>query len=66
MGLIGVEDAPVPGIGALIERFRDAGIRTLMLTGDQRPTAVAIATRAGLLTPGTEAIDAEPARAHVR
>ncbi|MGE5727875.1 MAG: cation-translocating P-type ATPase [Gemmatimonas sp.] len=58
-GLIGVEDAPVPGIDALIQRFRDAGIRTLMLTGDQRLTASAIATRVGILDAGETVIDAE-------
>ena len=59
VGLIGVEDAPVPGIDALVQRFREAGIRTLMLTGDQRLTAVAIATRAGILGSGRQVIDAE-------
>lgn len=59
-GLIGVEDAAVPGIDALIQRFREAGIRTLMLTGDQRLTAIAIATRVGILGAGeTEVLDAE-------
>lgn len=58
-GLVGVEDAPVPGIDRLIRRFRQAGIRTLMLTGDQRLTAMAIGTRVGLLDTGEAVIDAE-------
>lgn len=43
LGLIGMADPIRPGIGELIGLFHRAGIDTIMLTGDQSPTAYAIA-----------------------
>ena len=57
VGFIGLIDPPAPGVAATIRRFRDAGIRTVMLTGDQRLTAAAIATQLGLLDEGEEVVD---------
>lgn len=50
LGMIGSLDPPRQGVREAIERCRDAGIRVIMITGDQRPTAVAIANEIGLLT----------------
>ena len=52
VGLIGLMDPPAPGVRETIRRLREAGIRTVMLTGDQRHTAEAIARDLGVLAEG--------------
>lgn len=42
LGLIGMADLVRPGVTGLIEQFHRAGIDTIMITGDQSPTAYAI------------------------
>jgi Ca2+-transporting ATPase len=48
LGFIGLEDPVRPGVREAIARCRDAGIETIMLTGDQRATAEAVGRRLGL------------------
>ena len=48
LGLVGMIDPPRPGVGEAISRARIAGIRTVMLTGDQLNTGLAIARELGL------------------
>ncbi len=48
LGLIGLSDPLRPGIAESIARFRAAGIRPVMLTGDQMGTARAVADAIGL------------------
>jgi Ca2+-transporting ATPase len=48
-GFIGMTDPAAPGVKQTIARLRGAGIRTLMLTGDQRATANAVARALGVL-----------------
>jgi Ca2+-transporting ATPase len=48
VGLVGLTDPPAPGVRETIATFRGAGIRTVMLTGDQRLTAERIAEDLGL------------------
>jgi Ca2+-transporting ATPase len=43
VALVGISDPPAVGVKDAIGAFRRAGIRTVMLTGDQRETAQAIA-----------------------
>jgi Ca2+-transporting ATPase len=43
LGMIGLLDPPREGLKEIIQRFKKAGIRTIMLTGDQSKTALAIA-----------------------
>jgi len=57
IGFAGMIDAPAPGVPETIQRLREAGIRTVMLTGDQRRTAEAIATSLGIMSVGDEALD---------
>jgi Ca2+-transporting ATPase len=57
IGFAGMIDAPAPGVPETIRRLSEAGIRTVMLTGDQRRTAEAIATSLGILSVGDEALD---------
>ncbi len=42
LGLIGMADPIRPGVKEVIANFHQAGINTLMITGDQSPTAYAI------------------------
>jgi P-type Ca2+ transporter type 2C len=48
VGLIGMADPLRPGMKELVARFHCAGIDTIMLTGDQSPTAYAIGKALGL------------------
>ncbi len=49
LGLTGMIDPPRQIVKASIEECRQAGITTVMITGDQRETAVAIAKEVGIL-----------------
>jgi P-type Ca2+ transporter type 2C len=48
IGFIGLTDPPAAGVGETIRIFRDAGIRTVMLTGDQKLTAETVARTLGV------------------
>ena len=48
IALVGISDPPAAGVKDAIETFRRSGIRTVMLTGDQRATAEAIARELAL------------------
>ena len=52
LGLVGMEDPLRAGMNELIARFHNAGIDTIMLTGDQSPTAYAIGKALGLSREG--------------
>jgi Ca2+-transporting ATPase len=47
-GFVGLADPPATGVDNALAVLRDAGIRTVMLTGDQRATAEEIARRLGV------------------
>jgi len=49
-GLIGLEDPPRPEVPPAIARCREAGIRTIMVTGDHPRTGLAIARQIGLIS----------------
>lgn len=48
VGLVGMADPIRPEAPDLIDAFRHAGITSVMLTGDQRSTAAAVAAKIGL------------------
>jgi len=48
LGLIGLADPIRSGVTEVIRGFHDAGIDTVMITGDQSPTAYAIGSELGL------------------
>jgi Ca2+-transporting ATPase len=50
-------DPPAPGVKDTIARLRGAGLRTIMLTGDQRLTGHAIGSELGLMTDGLQATE---------
>ncbi len=56
LGLSGMIDPIRPEVKAAIQECREAGIRPIMITGDHRDTAVAIANQLGILEPGQKAI----------
>ena len=55
-GLIGMIDPPRPEVPPALEKGRQAGIRTVMITGDYPNTARAIAESIGLLEPGHQVL----------
>ena len=56
IGLAGMIDPVRPEVKAAIEECRAAGIRPVMITGDHKDTAVAIAKELGIITDASEAI----------
>ena len=57
LGFLGFADPPAPGVKETIVRLREAGLRTIMLTGDQRLTALAVGRALGLLENADEVMD---------
>jgi len=58
-GLVGMIDPPRPEAREAVERCRGAGIRPVMITGDHRLTAVAIARELDIFRPGDLAATGE-------
>ncbi len=56
LGLAGMIDPVRPEVKAAIEECRSAGIRAVMITGDHKDTAVAIAKELGIITDASQAI----------
>ena len=50
MGLVGMIDPPRIEVAPAVEEFKGAGVKTVMITGDHKDTAVAIAKELGILT----------------
>nr|WP_252904547.1 cation-translocating P-type ATPase [Secundilactobacillus silagei] len=55
-GLIGMIDPPRETAVAAVAQAREAGIRTVMITGDHLETAKAIAKQIGILRPGDQVV----------
>ena len=56
IGLVGMIDPVRPEVKPAIDECRSAGIRPIMITGDHKDTAVAIATELGIITDPSQAI----------
>ncbi|HBG09893.1 calcium-translocating P-type ATPase, SERCA-type [Candidatus Darwinibacter acetoxidans] len=50
-GFVGMIDPPRPEVAAAVQAARLGGVRTIMVTGDHKKTAAAIAEQIGLFTP---------------
>lgn len=59
LGLVGMIDPARPEVKKAIKEASDAGIRTIMITGDHVLTAKAIALELGILKEGTTAISSK-------
>jgi Ca2+-transporting ATPase len=56
LGLVGMMDPPRPGVAEAVATCVAAGIRPVMITGDDKATARAIAEEIGMWQPGDEAV----------
>ncbi len=56
LGLVAMIDPPRPEAKAAVQVCREAGIHSVMITGDHKSTAIAIARELGLLEEGMEAL----------
>src|SRR5690606_39083171 len=61
VGLIGMIDPPRPEVRAALARARAAGVRTVVITGDHKDTALAIAGQLGIVGPDSGGRRAERA-----
>ncbi len=57
VGVFGLTDPPTPGVQETVRAIRAAGIRPVMLTGDHRGTAEAVARALGVLDEADETLD---------
>ncbi len=52
VGLLGMIDPARPEVKTAVQVAKDAGLKSVMITGDYKETAIAIAREIGLLSPG--------------
>ena len=57
LGLFGLKDPPRKEVASAIYQCKEAGVRTVMITGDHRKTASAIASEIGMLDEDSKIID---------
>jgi len=50
VGLIALNDPPRPGVDQSVLTCKEAGVKVIMVTGDQPPTAAAIAHKVNIIS----------------
>mmetsp|Transcript_22516 Transcript_22516/g.62517 ORF Transcript_22516/g.62517 Transcript_22516/m.62517 type:complete len:1123 (-) Transcript_22516:1874-5242(-) len=50
-GIVGMEDPPRAGVSDSVRHLREGGVKVMMVTGDSKETALAIAQRCGITGP---------------
>jgi P-type E1-E2 ATPase len=53
VGIVSLNDPPRVKVDMSVEKCRQAGIKVIMVTGDQPPTAAAIAHKVNIITDPT-------------
>jgi Ca2+-transporting ATPase len=53
-GVVGMEDPPRDGVAESVLQLRQGGVRVMMVTGDSKETALAIARRCGIVGPAED------------
>lgn len=56
LGMVAIYDAPRPEVKAAVEKAHHAGIKVVMITGDNEKTAEAIGAHAGIMKEGDEVV----------
>ncbi|MEM4495239.1 MAG: calcium-translocating P-type ATPase, PMCA-type [Candidatus Caldarchaeum sp.] len=59
LGLVGMMDPPRPEVYDAVKKAHEAGIRTVMVTGDHKLTAVAVAREVGIMKEGDMVLTGE-------
>lgn len=54
MGVVCIRDPPRPEVKSAIEDCKTAGIRVIMITGDSKETAIAIAKELEIIEPNSD------------
>lgn len=57
LGLFGLADPPRPEVAPAVRKCRAAGVKPVMITGDSRDTALAIARSVGIARAGDKALE---------
>jgi len=66
VGLVGLIDPPRANVRGAIEQLRSAGIRTVMVTGDQKGTAMAVAKTLAIAGPDDLCLDSAELALYLR
>ncbi|MDL2718135.1 MAG: cation-transporting P-type ATPase [Acidobacteriota bacterium] len=66
VGFVGLIDPPRANVRGAIEELRSAGIRTVMVTGDQKGTAMAVARELAIAGPGDLCLDSAELALYLR
>jgi len=65
VGLVGMEDPPRKGVAEAVTQLQKGGVSVLMVTGDSKETAIAIAKRCGIIQPPQYAASFEDGSDHI-
>ena len=63
LGVLAIQDPVKPSAARAVQRLQDLGVRTVMLTGDNKATAQAIAAQVGIEEARAEVLPAQKAEA---